>query len=321
MKRSNISVLIASAIFLFSFFACTDNFMQEANDQFGYGHHNKGPKVLQNNPIISVDALQKVMKFDNVVVVDVRTVEEYAAGHIPGSINIPFVVPFSPWMISGDLLMELPAVEDLEAMLGAAGVSNQSQVVLITGVGQPPFPNAAGPRVALTLNYLGFTTIAILDGGYDKWVAKGKAVATEPTVLPEANFVARPVQNLFVDINYVDASIGKKLILDGRDAEVYSGEVIEPWALVPGHIPTAVSFPAILVWNEDGTYKTKQQLDKIAKSIIGHGSKNREIVVYCGVGGYGSVLYYVLHDVLGYKNIKFYDGSAQEWALFRDMEL
>lgn len=315
-------VLIASAIYLFSFFACTDNFMQEATDHFGSGHDNGcHPKVLQNKPIISVDELQKVMKFDNVVVVDVRTVEEYDAGHIPGSINIPFVVPFSPWIISGDLLMELPPVEDLEAMLGAAGISNQSQVALVTGIGQPPFPNAAGPRVALTLHYLGLDAVSILDGGIDKWVAKGKPLTSVPTVLPETTFIARPAQNLFVDINYVDASIGKKLILDGRDAEVYSGEVIEPWALQPGHIPTAVSFPAISVWNADGTYKTKSQLDKIAKSVIGPGSKNREIVVYCGVGGYGSVLYYVLHDLLEYKNIKFYDGSAQEWSLLREMEL
>lgn len=322
MKRSNIFVMIASAIILLSFSACTDNFMQEVPGRAGHQHrHGYGPQVLRVNSIISTDWLNKIMDYDDVVVVDVRTVEEYAAGHIPGSINLPFVVPFSGWCTTGPFIMELPAVADLEAMLSNAGVSNASKVVLVTGVGQPPFPNAAGPRVAATLNYLGFNEVAILNGGFNKWVAEGRAVATETTVLPEASFVANPVEGLFVDIAYVEASIGNKIIVDGRDPVVYSGEVVEPWALKPGHIPSALSLPAIFMWNEDGTYKTKNELAQVVVDAIGQVSRNEEIIIYCGVGGYATVLYYVMHDVLGYKNLKIFDGAAEQWSQVHDMEL
>jgi thiosulfate/3-mercaptopyruvate sulfurtransferase len=153
-------------------------------------------------------------------------------------------------------------------------------------------------------------------------VDEGLALETEPTVLAPATFEANANQDLFVSTDYVEASIGNKVIIDTRDANVYSGEVIEPWASKPGHIPTALSMPAIEVWNADDSYKSFKELKALFKAAIGNDvSKNEEIIIYCGVGGYTSTGYFVIHSVLGYKNVKLYDGSAQAWVLENDMEL
>ena len=127
---------------------------------------------------------------------------------------------------------------------------------------------------------------------------------------------------MFVDINYVEDKIGKSIIIDGRDEAIYLGQSDEPWTMgFFGHIPGAISLPAPLIWNEDGTYKSKKELKSIVKEKIGKCKKNQEIIVYCGVGGYASSLWYVLTQVLGYNNVKFYDGSAQEWVKYNEMEL
>ena len=126
-------------------------------------------------------------------------------------------------------------------------------------------------------------------------------------------------KEMFVSTEYVHEKIGKSVIVDCRDAEVYSGEVIEPFADKAGHIPSARSLPAPWIWNDDCTYKPAEMLKTMASDVIG-GDKDQEIIVYCGVGGYASSWWYVLIQILGYDNVKFYDGSAQEWVLYYDME-
>jgi thiosulfate/3-mercaptopyruvate sulfurtransferase len=106
------------------------------------------------------------------------------------------------------------------------------------------------------------------------------------------------------------------LIVDNRDANIYSGENIEPYAAKPGHIPTAKSLPAPLMWNPDGTFKSIDELKDLASAVV---KKDDKIILYCGVGGYASSWWFVLTQVLGYKDVKFYDGSAQEWAKYNDL--
>jgi thiosulfate/3-mercaptopyruvate sulfurtransferase len=74
-----------------------------------------------------------------------------------------------------------------------------------------------------------------------------------------------------------------------------------------------------LIWNEDGTYRSVEELDQLVLSVVG--DKDKEIVVYCGVGGYASTWWFVLTEVLDYKHVKIFDGAAQEWAKYYDMEL
>lgn len=275
------------------------------------------PNKEKFEAIVSTDWLQNNLDMKDLVILDIRTSDEYEAGHIVGSINIPLEVPFSAWITMTDgLLFELPDTEELFNTLGNFGISKKSKVVIVTSVSDP-FAIGAGPRVACTLIYAGVKNVSILDGGHAKWASEEKAVTTEVPEISPKTFDGK-INNIFVPIDYVESKIGESVIIDNRDYNVYTGEVIEPYAPKAGHIPTAKSLPAPLMWNEDGTYKSIDELKDMAKSVA---LRNDKIIVYCGVGGYASSWWFILSEVLNYPNVVFYDGSAEEWVRYNDVVL
>lgn len=275
--------------------------------------------------IVSTAWLARHLNDQNLTLVDIRSNEEYAAGHIPGSINMPFVVPFSDWITMSEdgLLLEVPDEAELFASLGAAGIQESSTVIVINKTiadGVPPaYPRAEAARVATTLLYAGVRDSRVLDGGVTQWVAESRALSTETVTPDPVEFDGETRDNLFVSKEYVESRLGHPgtVLLDARDAEVYIGDVTEPFAPRPGHIPGAKSLPSPLIWNDDGTYKSPFELWAMAVQVMGF-FPPREIIVYCGVGGYASGWWLVLRHVLGYRNVKFYDGSAQEWTMDPD---
>lgn len=283
------------------------------------------PGGSKNDAIISAAWLEQQLNREDLVILDVRSAAEYDAGHIPSSINIPFDAMGSAWTVTrNDLIMEMPEKEDLFTVLGSAGITKRSRVVLVTTVdapGEPPYSLAAATRVGVTLSSLGVRNLSILDGGYPGWQAGGRATTTAQTAITSRPFNGRVNESLFVDTAYVSSRIGKSIIIDARDAAVYNGEITEPWAAKAGHIPSAISLPAPLMWNADGTYKSEADLARLVTTAIGSAARFDEIIVYCGVGGYASAWTYVLTEVLGYKNVKMYDGSSQAWSLEHDMEM
>ncbi len=273
--------------------------------------------------LVTTDWLSSHVAEKNLVIIDVRSNAEFVNGNIPNSINIPFEVPVSAWTaMKGDLLIELPEISELSSTLAENGIDSTSKIVLITNVptNDNPYSLASPTRVALTLAYAGITNTAILDGGIDKWVSEGKPVTKDSKAITPVSFTGREDNSLFADISYVKANTENALIVDARDVEVYKGSVIEPWANKAGHIPGAVSLPAPLLWNTDGTYKTKTEIASIVSNVVGD-DRNREIIVYCGVGGYASTVWFVLTRILDYKHVKVYDGSSQEWVQQYDMEM
>jgi thiosulfate/3-mercaptopyruvate sulfurtransferase len=283
-------------------------------------------------PIVSTNWLKYNLYRKDLVVLDTRSPDLYNAGHIPGAINVPeaewyILDPAPPF--TGDLYMELPTKDDLFNLIGSAGITKYSLVVVVgstSGLILPEAPLAlyatAGiTRVAVTLLYAGVKNVAILDGGYDKWVYEGKPVSTEPVTPTPVTYDGKVNENMFVSMDYVNAKIGKSIIIDARDEVVYNCVVQEPWATAKGHIPTARNLPTPSLWDiktdETGnavyiTYKHLWWLWIMALKVAGW-DRSKEIIVYCGVGGYASTAYYVLGEMLGY-NVKLYDGSAQEWT-------
>lgn len=302
------------------------------------GFASVGTIFLKSHPrnipsIVSTNWLKGNLHRKNLVVLDVRKPELYSAGHIPGAINVPegewyvndpFTVPFStPWM-------ELPPEEELFELVGDAGITSDSRVVVVgstSGSLNPMTPLAlygvAGTdRVAITLLYAGVRNVAILDGGYEKWVADGYSTESGTVTPTPSAYMGEVDETMFVSIEYVENRIGESVIVDTRDPEVYCGDVHEPWNTQDGHIPTAKNLPAPELFNikEDGaenavyiTYKKMDTLKEMVSNAVGN-NKNKEIIVYCGVGGYSSTAYFVLSEMLGYINVKIYDGSAQEWT-------
>ncbi len=284
-------------------------------------------------PTVSPWWVNKCKLHLDLVIIDLRSAVEYADSHIPGSFSLPFE-PVSAWsqMGPGDLLLEMPSSTDVFASLAAIGVSNPNpatKVVLVNGVGVPAFPQAASPRVATTLKYAGISDgrVSVLDGGFPSWLSENLPTTTvAPTPVPRT-YTAIEDRSFLVDINYVKANINKKsqgiFLIDGRDEAVYNGSVLETWALKAGHIPSAVSLPAKHIWNADGSWKSPLELLAQLRGAVGYGVSRSygKIIVYCGVGGYASSWYFVLTRVLGFDNVVMYDGSAQEWTHYYDMEL
>lgn len=273
------------------------------------------------DPLVTTDWLGINLIDPNLVVLDIRSADEYAKGHIPGAVNIPFEVPVSAWIVLKDgLLLELPPAEQLFETLGKAGITKDSKVVIVGRTTDPMalYAMANANRVAMTLYWAGVDDIAILDGGFDRWKWEGKAVSTEPAAPKAVKFDGKVRGDFLVTKDYVKEKIGKAIIIDARDADVYFGVKTEPWSPRPGHIPTAKSLPTPWYWNMQknfGMYKSKDELKEMVESLIGPPDPKKEIIVYCGVGGYASTAWYVLDQILGYPNVKVYDGAAQEWTM------
>lgn len=294
--------------------------------------------ILRGQPrnipaIVSTNWLRGNLHRKNLVVLDVRSADAYTAGHIPGAIN----VPEAEWYVndpgSSDplttLWMELPPDEDLISLIENAGITKDSLVVVVGSTSGPLSPplalySVAGTtRVAITLLYAGVRNVAILDGGYEKWAMEGKPTTTDPTIPTPVPYTGSVDETMLVSADDVEEKIGESVIVDARDNAVYCNYTQEPWAPKGGHIPTAKNLPTPQLWNieEDGagnavyiTYKDMGSLKRMVLSVVGN-NKNKEIIVYCGVGGYASTMYFVLSEKLGYRNVKIYDGSAQDWEM------
>ena len=291
----------------------------------GYAYAKHVPPWIRSiDPIVSTDWLAANSGLQDLVILDIRGGADYAAGHIPKAINVPFTDPFSSeWVVSdpNGLWLQLPDKTALFNTIGSRGIKRDSLVVIVTTTGEPPYPLANATRVADTLIYAGVKNVAILDGGYPKWVAEGKPKTTETPVVQPILYRAKVDEEMFVSREYVRKHIGRVLIIDARDADVYFGVTIEPFADKAGHIPSARSLPTPWMWKLDGEsyiYKDTETLSAMASGVIGK-HKASEIIVYCGVGGYASSWWFVLTQVLGYENVNIYDGSAQEWVRYYDM--
>jgi len=260
------------------------------------------------DPIVSTDWLQKNLDLSNLVIVDVRKLEEYKAGHIPGAVN----VAYGSWAIKkGNLLNELPAVDDLADAVGSAGIDQNSLVVIVGNTGKVP-DQFDMTRVAWTLKYLGVPNVAILSGGQNHWVKENKPVSQD-TAKPKAkSFTASVQKDLFVDKAYVAGKIGKAIIIDNRAPAFYEGKEKLPFVPKLGRIKGAVNLPVGQLYTPEGLYKDQAALAALAQKAAGS-DLNREIIVYCDTGKTCTGWAFIMTEMLGYKDVKVYDGSSMEW--------
>jgi thiosulfate/3-mercaptopyruvate sulfurtransferase len=327
--ESRLSVLVIALVFLAALLLFGEAFAK-----------HKPPSVRTIEPIVSTDWLKANIELQDLVILDVRSEDAYKLGHIPGSINEPFIVPFSAWItMRDDLLLEVPDDSELLKTIQNLGISSDSPVVVVTASnpGEPPFYGLANAtRVALTLIYAGVKNVAILDGGYPKWMADfPEEIETNPTLSVPGEYQGKLNKAVFISRQEVKNSLRRADIVDARDADVYFGVTIEPFANKAGHIPSAKSLPAPWIWEMKTaevdettttyyTYKEAETLEAMASGVLREpwgykGHKSQNIIVYCGVGGYASSWWFVLTQVLGYQNVKLYDGAAQEWVKYYDM--
>lgn len=267
------------------------------------------------DPIVSTDWLEANLGQDNLTVIDVRWEEEYAAGHIPGAISVPFGLN-SAWAVSEELMLELPPDEDLFRTFGECGLTKDSRVVIVGRIDEPPNPPysvADAVRAAVTLIYAGIRNAAVLAGCHPKWEREGRPLTTEvPTVTP-TQYQAVTDRSWWVSTEYVEERLGKAVIIDARDPDYYFGVSTDPLAEMNGHIPTARCLPMVWTWEKDYTYRPVSMIRDMAAGVIGE-DRDQEIILYCGAGGYSAAWWFLLTQLLDYRNVKIYDGSMEAWS-------
>jgi thiosulfate/3-mercaptopyruvate sulfurtransferase len=253
--------------------------------------------------IVSTDWLSQNIGNSKIIILDIRTAALYGKGHIPGAIS----TPFSLWAISKDgLSLELPSDAELRDLIQKSGIDDTS-VVIIVNKNDTDFNRADATRVAWTCRIASIQNVAVLDGGYNKWVKDQNKISIEGVVAKSAMKAATIDRSSIASKKYVLSKIGTAVLLDARTVEDYFGITSKP-----GHIKGAVSLPLRWVFSDEGTYKKAEELQSMAAGVVG-ADKSKEVIVYCGVGGFASTWWFALTQMLGYRNVKLYDGSMEEW--------
>lgn len=280
--------------------------------------------------IVSTEWLIGHIEDPNLVILDLRDPKTYAIGHIKGSVNIVAPGNFFECFMDPDcgLWMELPSDDALFKTIGNLGITAESTVVLFgeTNISHSLKAGYYGltisARVAITLLYAGIENVAILDGGYTKWVVEGKNISTENVVPSSSLCKGETNETIFVQKKYIESKLGKSILVDAREANAYFGIEKDFLSAGEGHIPTSKLLSAPWVWtnSEDQagevtwlSWIDASKIGEIATAILGE-NKDEEIIVYCGAGGYACPVYFLLSEQLKYKNVKFYDGSMQDWT-------
>lgn len=270
--------------------------------------------------IVTTDDLAKSLKDPNVIIVDIRKVEDYKAGHIPGAISI-FYGNWAP--AKGNTQNEIPEDDDLIDLLSSNGIQPDSHVVLYNTTATGP-DRANVTRVAWTLKYAGVKKIAVLSGGIEKWAIREKRELSTETTKPKSKpYKAAFNKNVVATKDYLKSQIGKSIIVDAREPAFFSGQQKLPFVAKAGRIKGAVNLPTVQVFDKYPpgehmelccwTYKDVAALKNMATGVVGY-DPTKEIIVYCDSGRVASVWSFILSEVLGYKNVRMYDGSMEEWT-------
>lgn len=264
----------------------------------------------QRNPLVDAQWLKNRLPAGKLVVFHISQEENYKNEHIPGAV---FISPSEYTVDDDPRVFDLPEETALKSLLESNGVGNDTDVVIYTGENWIPLVT----RLYFTLDYLGHAgKTYILDGGLAAWKAAGGAVSQEIPKPAKAVFQPKPNPELLVSGDQVKASIDKAgtSIVDCRAPVFYQG--IEPThGARKGRVPGAKNIPYNTLYDNagSGAYKFKSA-EQLAEIFEGQGlSKDKELVLYCHIGMQLTVVYTAAR-MLGYENVKIYDGSFHEWG-------
>ncbi len=239
---------------------------------------------------------------------------EHLAERIPGSLffDIDAIAD-----LTTDLPHMLPSPDDFARAVGAMGIGDGMRVIVYDTHGV-----FSAPRVWWTFRAMGFSDVAVLDGGLPKWKAEGHPTESGPLpARPPRRFSARLMRDWVCDWEAVRQNIetGRCLILDTRSAERFRGEVPEPReGIRSGHMPGARNLPYGDLLQEDGTFKSPEALRQLFQD---RGiDLSRPIITTCGSGITASILALAL-ALVGHRQTAVYDGSWTEWGGRHDLPI
>jgi thiosulfate/3-mercaptopyruvate sulfurtransferase len=241
--------------------------------------------------------------------VDVDT-SAYQQGHIPGA---------SGWNWTTQLcdtqIRDIIPRAQLEALLAASGIGNDTTIVLYGDNN-----NWFAAWAFWQLKIYGHPDVRIMDGGRKKWLAESRELSTDAPRFGAKNYAAAEadlsLRAFLPEVQAVDTRNGGVLV-DVRSPQEFTGEILAPPGLPEtcqrgGHIPGARSIPWAKACNEDGTFKSYEELARLyeAEGV----TRDKQVIAYCRIGERSSHTWFVLKYLLGYPNVKNYDGSWTEWG-------
>jgi len=235
----------------------------------------------------------------------------YETGHIPTAVKIDWHTD-----LNDPVLRDFVSAERFAELLGRKGISRDTTVVVY---GDKNNWWAAYALWIFTL--FGHEDVRLLDGGRDKWIAEGREIVTTTSAPEPAEYpvVQRDDSTIRAFKDDVLEHLGHGPLIDVRSPEEYSGERTEipgypsESALRPGHIPSAASVPWARAAAPDATFKSREELDGIYKGEAGL-REGDDVIAYCRIGERSSHTWFVLTHLLGFENVRNYDGSWTEWG-------
>jgi len=244
-----------------------------------------------------------------VVEVDVDTAA-YDQGHVPGAAGWNWTTD-----LCDTLRRDIVPKKNLEALLGKTGIDNNTTIVLYGDNN-----NWFAAWAFWQLKIYGHADVRIMDGGRKKWIAEGRELTTDkPSFPPKMYKAGEPDLSLrafLPDVQKASQSRSAALV-DVRSPQEFTGEILAPPGLPEtcqrgGHIPGAKSIPWAKACNEDGTFKSPDELVALygAQGVTGE----TPVIAYCRIGERSSHTWFVLKYLLGFQDVKNYDGSWTEWG-------
>jgi thiosulfate/3-mercaptopyruvate sulfurtransferase len=273
----------------------------------GYAH----PETL-----VESDWLEAHHKDPNVRVVEVDydPAANYELGHVPGAVLFDWRKD-----INDPVRRDILSRDALSALFRKAGISDATTVVLYGD-----FNNWFAAFAFWVFDYYGVKNVKILNGGRKKWIAEDRPITKDvphPTPSTYTAHEANPKLRVFLDdVRQLlpEVKAGKYGLVDVRGPKEFSGEITAPpeypteHAQRGGHIPGAKNIPWAQAVRDDGTFKSREELEAL---YGGHGIKaGLPVVTYCRIGERSSHTWFVLRYLLGFSDVRNYDGSWTEWG-------
>ncbi|WP_279105641.1 sulfurtransferase [Gordonia paraffinivorans] len=266
--------------------------------------------MARSDVLVSADWAEQNLNADKTVFIEVdEDTSAYDAGHIPGAIKLDWKKD-----LQDGVRRDFVDAERFSKLLSERGVANDDTVILYGGNN-----NWFAAYAYWYFKLYGHKDVRLIDGGRKKWELDGRPLSNETVTRPATDYKAsEPDLSIRAFRDEVIDSIGKKNLVDVRSPDEFSGKILAPAHLPQeqaqqrGHIPGAINIPWSTTTNEDGTFKSDEELEALYKEKGFDDS--RETIAYCRIGERSSHTWFVLTELLGKKGVKNYDGSWVEYG-------
>lgn len=266
--------------------------------------------MARSDVLVSTDWAERNLDTPKVVFVEVdEDTAAYDTGHIAGAVKLDWKTD-----LQDPVKRDFVDAQQFSKLLSERGIDNDDTVVLYGGNN-----NWFAAYAYWYFKLYGHAEVKLLDGGRKKWELDGRALSTDSVTRAITSYTAKAPDNSIRALrDEVIAAIGVKNLVDVRSPDEFSGKILAPAHLPqeqsqrPGHIPGAINVPWSRAANEDGTFKSDEELAKLYAEAGLDGEK--ETIAYCRIGERSSHTWFVLQELLGHTNVKNYDGSWTEYG-------